>query len=101
MSAAPHLDPRPQPEDNVLYVAPPWAVRRSPVALWRGVLDFLLFELKVLVAIVWTLATGYYLLPELYALKTRWGIDLLPGRHAPDLLPFLDRSLPEDPPGVR
>lgn len=101
MSAAPHFDPRPDSEDNVLYVVPPWAVRESSPCLLRGVLDFLLFELKVLVAIVWTLATGYYVLPELYELKTRMGLDLVPGRHAPELLPFLDRRLPEDPPGVR
>ena len=104
MPSTPERLPSPEPEDNLVYVVPPWAVRdEAPTgwALWRSILDFLAFEAKVLFGLLLVLAAGYYLLPELYELKSRLGVDLLPGVHGPDVMPFLDRRLPEDPPQER
>ncbi len=104
MPALPERSPRPEPEDNLVYVVPPWAVRGGTPAdpsFWRAVVDFLAFEAKVLLGLIWVLAAGYYVLPELYEIKSRLGVDLLPGIHAPDVLPFLDRHVPEDPASQR
>lgn len=101
MPSTPERLPSPDPEDNLVYVVPPWAVRDeapSASALWRSILDFLAFEAKVLLSLLSILGAGYYLLPELYEVKSRLGVDLVPGVHGADVMPFLDRRVPEDPP---
>ncbi|MFN3682576.1 MAG: hypothetical protein ACK41F_01430 [Fimbriimonadaceae bacterium] len=104
MPSSPQRLPQPGPDDNLVYVVPPWATRGEAPAspgLWRSIADFLAFEAKVLSGLLSILSAGYYLLPALYEAKSRLGVDLVPGVHAADLLPFLDRRLPEDPPPER
>lgn|GEM_PF-3203711 len=106
MSAEPLRKVEPDAPDNRVYIAPPWAQRSGTPARakpsdwrerWSALAEYpavtaLLFEMKalamalVLVGILWS---G---LPALYQLKSRLGIDLVPGVHGPDVLPFLEHK---------
>lgn len=91
--------------DNRVYVVPPWASRPADSAprsrwdwaeAWSEFRDHrwvtaLWFEFKALVAALMLVGLVWSGLPSLYQLKSRLGIDLIPGVHAPDVMPFLDR----------
>ncbi len=86
-------DPKLQPEEsNVIYVAPPWAVRAQPAAQPRrapnALLNLFLFEAKLLAVTVLLLTVAYFGIVGFYRAKCAMGLDLLPGIHFPDVFPM-------------
>jgi hypothetical protein len=95
---------KPEPQHNVLYVIPPWAERkvdrdpfRERVVTWfRGVCRSdtaraLAIEAQFLALVVTIGVCLYVVLPDVYRLKSKAGIDLVPGIHGPDVFPFLGK----------
>jgi hypothetical protein len=93
---------RPESSYNVIYVLPPWAERSDKPRGWKnrckawfgGVLRSdttraLMAQLLMPALIVVVVACLYVVLPDLYRWKSKSGIDLIPGIHGSDVLPFL------------